>query len=277
MNTQTMLTRVNACLAVSECGTAAALELVKLRDELESDLRLEAAASASKSTLNATRTIKAMLDGMKKHDARTSLHYAWTDEQGRQCVCDGYRAYRLTEHLPLEPRPENAGKPIDLGKIVPDISSGVYAAVPLPSISELRAYITVERAKIAHIPAKRRPGIYYDLGDGAPIVNAQYLLDLLAVFPDAAVIFYNIMSTKRHAPLVVRTERGDGVLLPCHIPEKELQLSEHVTEAGMRIKDYPLPDGIPPIEYAKDTLRGSADNAVSPDEFAACLDLIAVA
>ena len=277
MNTRDILARVNEIAELAYKGDAplpVGRAISALRDDLESSLRLEMAAS--KGTLNATKTVNAMLAEMRK-SGREALSYAWIDEQGRQCACDGYRAYRLTEHLPLEPRPDNAAEPLDLDKIMPDIACGMYAAVSLPSVSDLRAYIAVERAKIAHIPAKRRPAIYYDLGDGSPVVNAQYLLDMLAVFPDAAVIFCNVSSTGRRAPLVIRSERGDGLLMPCSTPEKAEQLAAHFTAAGQRIQGYPLPDGTTPTEYARRTLRESSSKAIEPDVFAACLDMIAVA
>ena len=53
-------------------------------------------------TTNAAKNITRMLSALKKRDCRTAMHFAWIDDKGRQCICDGFRAYRLTEHLLLE-------------------------------------------------------------------------------------------------------------------------------------------------------------------------------
>ena len=214
MNTQEILTRINAARAIISkdeqyiCPGTVYGELSFLIRDLEEQLRGEIAASNG--TSNATRIITKMLNAMKKNDRRESLHYAWLDKDGRQCVCDGFRAYRLKEPLPLEPRPENAGDAIDLDKVMPDTRKD-YAAVPLPSAKEIRAHIAIERAKYTG----KRGGFTctWDFGKGKPVVNAEYLLDMVQVFPDAAEIFCGT-GTNMMGPLVVHCERGDGILLP---------------------------------------------------------------
>ena len=214
MNTQDILTRVNAAMALVPKDDAYAIpgtvfgELSALAADLEAKLRLECAAS--KGATDATRTITKMLNYMKKHDSRESLHYAWMDSEGRQCVCDGYRAYRLKEPLPLEPRPENAGEAFDLNGVIP-ANLRDYAAVPLPSLQEVKAYIAIERAKYTG----KRGGFValWDFGEGRPVVNAEYLRDLLQVFPDATEIFHGV-GEKLHNTLYVRCDAGEAVLLP---------------------------------------------------------------
>ena len=214
MNTQDILTRVNAAMALVPKDDAYAIpgtvfgELSTLASDLEAKLRLEYASS--KGATDATRTITKMLNYMKKHDCRESLHYAWLDSDGRQCACDGYRAYRLKEPLPLEPRPENAGEAFNLDNIIPKDLRG-YAAVPLPSLQEVKAHIAVERAKYTG----KRGGFValWDFGEGKPVVNAEFLRDLLQVFPDAAEIFCGV-GTKLYSPLYVRCDAGEAVLLP---------------------------------------------------------------
>ena len=179
--------------------------LAQLAADLEAQVRMECAASNG--TTNATRTITKMLARCKK-DFRTALHYAWLDSQGRQCVCDGFRAFRLNEPLPLEPRPDNAGDPIDLDKIMPDGKG--YAATPLPSAKELRAHIAVEKAKAG---GKRGVSPLWDFGEGKPVVQAEYLLDVVSVFPDATEIFYGT-GEKLMSALFVHCDAGDAILLP---------------------------------------------------------------
>lgn len=180
--------------------------LAALRADLEAQVRLEIAAS--KGSVSATRTITKLLERSKKENHRPALHYAWLDKDGRQCVCDGFVAFRLKEPLPLEPRPDNVGNGIDLDNVMPDGKG--YVSSPLPSAKEIRAHIAVEKAKAG---GKRGTSVLWDFGEGKPVVDAHYLLDLVNVFPDAAEIFHGA-GEKILSPLFVRCERGDAILLP---------------------------------------------------------------
>lgn len=221
MNTQEILTRV--CDAMSPFSAIEQAEdsrsysaesvahdmherLNALRADLEAQLRLEIAAS--KGSVSATRTLTKLLERCKKNDIRPSLHYAWQDAEGRQCICDGYRAFRLKEPLPLEPRPADADDPVNLDAIMPKVIGSGYASIPLPSAKEIREHIAIEKARRG---LKRGESPVWDFGPGKPAVNASYLLDLVNVFPDATEIFYQQNALR---PLYVRCERGDAVLLP---------------------------------------------------------------
>lgn len=221
MNTQEILARVNAAMApysviekaedsrsynADHVAYTMRERLAALRADLEAQVRLEIAASNG--STSATRTITKLLERCKKENHRPALHYAWLDKDGRQCICDGFIAFRLKEPLPLEPRPDNVGDGIDLDKVFPDGKG--YAATPLPSAKEIRAHIAVEKAKAG---GKRGASVLWDFGEGKPVVNAHYLLDLVSVFPDAAEIFHGV-GEKILSPLYVRCERGDAILLP---------------------------------------------------------------
>lgn len=207
MKAEPILTRVNEILALSDDPTPIRHELEKLAADLAGYVRQEAASS--RGVGNAAKTIQRMLNAQKKHDGRRALHYAWTDAKGRQCVTDGFRAYRLNEPLPLEPRPDDAGTGIDLDKVMPDVSRD-HDALPLPSLADLKAHIALERAANSR---KHEP--QWDFGPGRPLVSAVYLLDLMTVLPDAAEIFVYRGARGLLSPLYVRSERGDAVLLPC--------------------------------------------------------------
>lgn len=167
-----------------------------------------------------------MLKGLQKTDHRRALHYAWIDSQGRQCACDGFRAYRLNEPLPLEPRPDDAGDGIDLDKVVPDIASG-YDALPMPAAAEVKAHIALERA------AKGRGfSPLWDFGPGRPVVSAPYLLDLLTVLPDAAEIYCRHGVSGLVSPLYARSERGDAILLPVRLADSDRSAREAQAEAA---------------------------------------------
>ena len=267
MKTQEILARVNDAMApyaaiekaedsrdVNPWTVAGDMRarLAALCADLEAQVRGEIAASNG--NMSAMRVITKMLNYLKKHDGRESLHYAWTDSEGRQCVCDGYRAYRLNEPLPLEPRPENAGTPIDLDKIMPDGKG--YAATPLPSAKELRAHIAVEKAKADR---KRGQDILWDFGEGKPVVNAEYLLDLVQVFPDAAEIFHGT-GVHMLAPLFLKCERGDAVLLPCRTVKKTAEIAaiqQAKADAEQAIQAHAEAEGRDP-EYIKERMERQA-------------------
>ena len=155
----------------------------------------------------AMRAIQRMLTTMRRNDHRPALHYAWIDAQGRQCSCDGFRAYRLNTPLPLEPRPANVGDGVDLDKIVPDISRN-YEPIPLPTTDELQSYASVEREADG-----RKAKLLWDFGPGRPVVNIPYLIDLMAIFPEVTHVYVSTTNGPV-SPLYVQSERGDAILLP---------------------------------------------------------------
>lgn len=224
MTTQEILTRVNDAIRpykaiieaqdsrdVNPWAVAGEMHerLLAIQADLEAKLRYEIANKAG--NLDATRTITAMLKASKKDNTREALHYAWVDKHGNQCVCDGFRAFRLVDHLELEPRPDNAAEPIDLDGIFPVIRGAEWAKTELPSIDEVRTFIALKRTEWT---GKRKDfSCVWDFGPGKPAVNAQYLLDLLVVLPDATELFYR-PGKGLVGVMLTRGERGEAVLLP---------------------------------------------------------------
>ena len=203
MCTQEILTRVNEAIRLVANNLSPRFVLGELAIELEAQMRREIANS--RGVGNALRTVVAMLKSQEKAH-RTALAYPWVDEQGRQCVCDGFHAFRLRNHLPLPERPENAGSGIDLDRIWPTDTTG-YKALSMPSAKELRAFIATERAKTGR---GRKIELVWSFGPNEPSVNAQYLLDAATVFPNAEKILWNTLVT----PLVLTCDDGDFLLLP---------------------------------------------------------------
>ena len=116
MRTQDILARVNEAIALFDDRCSPRETLDALRNDLEAQIRTEIANS--KGVGNAVKVIEKILAVTKK-DNRMNLAYPWIDPQGRQCVCNGYVAYRLKNHLPLPERPDEAGEAIDLDRIFP--------------------------------------------------------------------------------------------------------------------------------------------------------------
>ena len=160
----------------------------------------------------AMRAIQRMLTAMRRNDHRPALHYAWIDAKGRQCSCDGFRAYRLNTPLPLDPRPANVGDGIDLDKVVPDIARN-YEPIPLPTTDELQSYASIEREADG-----RKANLLWDFGPGRPVVNIPYLIDLMAIFPEVTHVYVSTTNGPV-SPLYVKSERGDAILLPVRCTE----------------------------------------------------------
>ena len=183
--------------------------LMALAADLEDQLRREIAAS--RGVGNAAKIICAMLKAAEK-EHRTGCAYPWIDADGRQCVCDGYQAYRLREHLPLIERPEDAPEPINLDKIFPRDLTG-WKHLPLPSANELKSFIATERAK-----GGKKAAINWSFGPEAPTVNAVYLLNAVTIFPAASEILWNTLVS----PLCIVTEQGDALVLPIRDMNKKM-------------------------------------------------------
>lgn len=129
---------------------------------------------------------------------RPNLEGAWLDSYGHQCVCDGYRAVRLLN--PVDGLKEASGS-MDLSAVFP-ASLWNWEMMALPSPGELRACIAEQ---------KGRRGKFYDFGEGMPMVNAQYLKDIMDILPDA-VAYRDPESPNR--PIVFVSDAGDALLLP---------------------------------------------------------------
>ena len=266
MKTEIILARVNEVLALNDDDLSTArCKLEALSADLAEQVRAEYAASRGEA--NAARTISALLKANKKDSGRTALHYAWIDGKGRQCVCDGFRAFRLNEALPLEERPADAGEPLNLDKVVPDIRRG-YAAAALPGAKEVKAFIALERAAKG-----RKVSPVWDFGKGKPAVNAAYLLDLLNVLPDAAEIYCG----GPFSPMYAKSERGDAVLLPVRAEAKNAEYAEYAE--AQRARQQAAKDAADRDKFRADVLGNMLEKynervqndpqyALTPDDFA---------
>ena len=266
MKTEIILARVNEVLALNDDDLSTArCKLEALSADLAEQVRAEYAASRGEA--NAARTISALLKANKKDSGRTALHYAWIDGKGRQCVCDGFRAFRLNEALPLEERPADAGEPLNLDKVVPDIRRG-YAAAALPGAKEVKAFIALERAAKG-----RKVSPVWDFGKGKPAVNAAYLLDLLNVLPDAAEIYCG----GPFSPMYAKSERGDAVLLPVRAEAKTAEYAEYAE--AQRARQQAAKDAADRDKFRADVLGNMLEKynervqndpqyALTPDDFA---------
>lgn len=248
MNAQQLLTKINEVRK-----TEIAANSRQILDQIAADLEAEIRYTTSHNTgrASALRIVNSLLKGVRK-GGRTSLHYAWTDTHNRQCVCDGYRAYRLNDPLPLEPRPDDCGTPIDLDKLFPG-SYTDYDLIDLPSAADVKAHIALEKAN------GNKKGILYDCGWQKPVFNAVYLLELLELFPEAKKAFVLPGQERIIKPMFVVTERGDAILLPIRSKDHYRKTEQFATYKLIR-------------EY-KACLAKDPEYGMTPEQFAELIAL----
>lgn len=134
---------------------------------------------------------------------RPDICGVWLDAAGRQCLCDGYRAYRLLD--PVEGLKEvDAPTHLDLDKVFP--AEQPPTELKLPTTGELKAFIADPSS-----PRKSDGTVMYDFGEDLPTVNAKYLKDMVDVFPDAVA-----RCDGTNKPIIFISLKGDGLLLPLY-------------------------------------------------------------
>ena len=137
--------------------------------------------------------VKRIIKNVPEYNQR--LKGVWVDNCGRQCVCDGYHAVRMKNHIDgfdtVEP-------PIDLDNAMK--ADGEPIELPLPTPGELKACIAEQKGK------DRK---FYDFGEGLPRVDATFLKDILDILPGAKAKSYGINKL-----ILFESDVGDGILLP---------------------------------------------------------------
>lgn len=202
MKTETMLARVEEILA----STSAEMfkdRLFKLEKELVKDVQMEFAKKDGRA--NALTTINRLLRDCKRNElTKKFTHYAYINADGRQYITDSYRAFRLNKPLKLEPRPKGL-EPLDiLDKHFPnDLSK--YSIAQLPDAARLKELIALNKARLGKEYVHTRYNLTRDV-----CINAQYLLDLMSVFPDVTEVYYiNSVS-----PIYATSANGDAIICP---------------------------------------------------------------
>lgn len=211
MNTASILEGINYISAGINPDTmtitlSALHGLQNLKERMEDAIRTETSvATGTKAALSA---FKHVLADAKK-EGREQLAYPWIDNDGMQVVCDGYRAYRYKDHLPLVERPGGLRHPEVSEKVIKDASTNKGQSLVLPSRNEVKAHITIKNAQRM---TRKKEGVMWEFGEGLPAVNAEYLLDTLMAFPDAQAYVYESKPTL--GPLFFESSHGDAILLP---------------------------------------------------------------
>ena len=195
-------------------GKLATLTL-DLRDDIARD---EARKSGRGSAQTAAKRI---IKNAFAYQPREYLHGAWM-ENGKQCLCDGYRGVILDSPIPGLPQAKTDPSAMSLGHILSPSRANHGARLSLPTIGELKAAIKIHDAEERARKEKtedRKP-LTWDFGEGLPAVNGNYLRDMLELLPCCT-------ATASHAsPLLgaiyFQAEGvGEGILLPVRKQSKK--------------------------------------------------------
>ena len=184
------------------------LLLAKLLIDCKNDLKCDVAKqNGSLSRLKAAeKVIK-----RAKLDRRELLHGAWEDPEGRQCFCDGFVAFRLYDHLPLDVLNSKLD-PFDLNRVV---VKNVGAKLALPDVATLKAFIKTEKARLR--AEKKGNRVIYRFGDNLPSVDAEFLLEALEILPGCEA--FASQEKPQLRAIYFKSNYGDGVVLPISLKE----------------------------------------------------------
>ena len=137
---------------------------------------------------------------------KEALCGAWVNGDA-QYFSDSFAAYRLRDTIPLENIPR-----VDFHGVLENAFTGAEQnekTLDLPDVPTLRAYIKTEKA--TKKAAKDRTPVLYRFGELLPVVNAEYLLNILEILPGAVC---RCSSHSILKPLYFTATAGDAVLCP---------------------------------------------------------------
>lgn len=178
--------------------------LITLCAALRDDMRTEANKASGKA--NIEKAMRSIIKNAPEH--HTQLQGAF-DCNGKQAVCDGFRAIILNTpiNLPAPPVPCT----MDIARLFADARQNAATPLETPSQGELKSHIKITKAenKAKHGKSANKKTILWDFGEGHPAVNAAYLLDILTAFPDAAITCSTLT-----APLYFTDADGEAILSP---------------------------------------------------------------
>lgn len=169
------------------------------------DLCDEISKTEAKTTGNAKRLQAAKRILKKGGESRIAFEFAYT-KNGKQYFTDGYRLAILKSPLPLPNVPKDEMYP-DVAVFDRMINIDNYKIIDTPDINKLQAYIKIQKANgVKHI--------IYSFGEDFATVDANYLLDMITIIPNAEIRY-----TGRKSALILVSDNGDkGLLMPVNAP-----------------------------------------------------------
>ena len=183
-------------------------ETRKAYEVIENEIAKQAKAEISKlKKSDITKIRRKVINNMLKELLKNSAYpessvsrisTPWLDDDGRACATDGYRAFRFDPGVYLivgEISPD--ADPKMFNRLWDHLSEKCTEALELPDLASLKRHIVIESATRHGYPVYKFP-----MTSCATSVNAEYLFDLMLVFPDV------------YSPLIAQSADGDAILLP---------------------------------------------------------------
>lgn len=161
------------------------VKLANLILEVREDLYKETAKAGGKSA--ALSAVKKIVK--KSQEINRGINMC-AEENNIQYFCDGVRLIKLagSDKLPIDipynPKREN----FHFEKVIPHDTS---TELELPTIQYLKAYIKENKALNKTTNSYTGKYVKYDFGDGKPAVNAEYLLTVIEILPNAKAYMTN--------------------------------------------------------------------------------------
>lgn len=217
----------------------------------------------------AAAVLNSLLRAARKQP-REGLHDAWTDEQGRTCALDGFRAYCLNTApagmqvtWTCRPDPARAAARAAennaiLARVFAALDAGKVVEMPAPDADAVKAFIAAEKQEPTH------KGIY-DLGKDFPAVNMKYLYDIIRLFPAAKWYVSADPYARMVSPIFIVADEGRACLLPVRVDSKPWKAPE--APAAPVEKPAPAPVKKP---AAKRPETISNDPRTAPASFRSC-------
>lgn len=180
-------------------------------------LQMDILKSSDKCKANRVKAVLRIL----KNSELEQFTKAFIDEDGKEIVLDGYRAICFTNPVDGVPTTDNGDGFISIKKsyFSEDISN--YNKLNLASLAELKAELKIDKANNVGIDTgkKKRTPIYAfgisadEYNNTTPIVNLQYLIDIVEAMPSAKAT-YKTHRNGNSTVYFVDDEDNRAILLP---------------------------------------------------------------
>ena len=146
------------------------------------------------------------------------------EDAGKYCATDGYRFFRFS--APLSSDIPVISNGMNTEKAYGDISA-CSVALDLPTAKEIKDTVkllksgscrgVLDYGRFHAVKVGKRINVNYDFGYGLPMVNAEYLLDMLEVFPDCKAFCAPGNAIR---PVYFVSGDNDGLILPVRKTEE---------------------------------------------------------
>ncbi len=180
--------------------------------DLREEITVNEAKGAGKHSIR-----NAALRVLKNGDSnRPMTKYAYTDPDGIQWLCDGFRMLRFTEPIALPEKPKDL-TPFDYQRVWNHKEGDLVMESKLPKLTDLRAFIKTFKAENkGKMVRGKRARAEYHFGEEYPVFDAEYLLDCMEAVPDARIAKFNKLKS-----LYIFGEKSSALLLSIRNPENE--------------------------------------------------------